>query len=108
MLLAAKAHIEDAERDERCADAKAWREATRRAARERSISSQHATREHAAAAHGGEEVAGGTTWEKALALAESLSRPSAGPRKSSVSRAFARTMQKAHEAAEKGQGGAPA
>ena len=107
MLLAAKAHVEDAERDERCADAKAWREATRRAARERSSRAQHAARGHAADSRGADSTGAGGTWERVLALAESLHRPSAGPRKSSVSRAFATTMMKASEA-EKGHGGAPA
>ena len=109
LLLAAKAHIEDTEREGRRSDAQEWREATRLAARERSSRSQHAARASAAAAVQGADAAAprGGTWERALALAQSLPRPATGPRKSSVSRAFASTMLKAHEA-EKGHGGAPA
>lgn len=106
MLLAAKASSEESELEERRADAAAWREATRRAARERSSRSQHAARESAAAAaHGADATAGGFTWERALELVGALPRPAAGPRKSSVSRGFAETMQKAREAQH---GGAPA
>ena len=113
LLLAAKEQIEESERDDRRQDAALWRETTRRAARERSIRCQHAARASAAAAaHGADATTasfGSTTWDKALELVGALPRPAAGPRSSSVSRAFTETLKKAHEATDKGQlGGAPA
>lgn len=114
LLLAAKEQIEESERDDRRQDAALWRETTRCAARERSIRCQHAARASAAAAaHGADATAatsfGSTTWDKALELVGALPRPAAGPRSSSVSRAFTETLKKAHEAMDKGQlGGAPA
>ena len=115
LLLAAKVQIEDTERDDRREEAALWREATRRAARERSVRSQHAARASAAAtAHGADATASanegtsGNTWDRALQLVGALPRPAAGPRSSSVSRAFTATLKKAHEATDKRQLGAPA
>ena len=114
LLLAAKVRIEETDRDDRREEAALWREATRRAARERSIRAQHAARASAAAAaHGADATAAtalicGGTWDKALQLVGALPRPTAGPRSSSVSRAFAETLKKAHGAMDKGQPGAPA